>query len=73
MKDKENNPTIVCLAFVHFADNESEIVVTWSTMDDAGDSTVEYGINGYILTSYGKSEKFVDGGAGLHSQHIHKV
>lgn len=54
-------------------DNVSEIVVTWSTMDDSAESTVEYGINGFALTAQGESEKFVDGGAAQHSQYIHKV
>lgn len=58
---------------MHFLDNVSAIVVTWSTMDDAVESKVEYGINGYTLTAYGTSEKFIDGGAGQHSQYIHKV
>lgn len=42
-------------------------------MDDAVESKVEYGVNGYALTAHGSSEKFVDGGAGKHSQYIHKV
>lgn len=54
-------------------DNVSEIVVTWSTMDDAAESTVEYGINGFALIAHGESEKFVDGGNAKHSQYIHKV
>lgn len=42
-------------------------------MDDSAESTVEYGINGYILTARGEAKKFVDGGAAQHSQYIHKV
>lgn len=56
-----------------FSDNVSEMVVTWSTMDDSTESIVEYGINGFALTAQGVSEKFVDGGDAHHSQYIHKV
>lgn len=42
-------------------------------MDDAGESVVEYGIDGFILTATGRSEKFVDGGSAKHTQYIHKV
>lgn len=44
-------------------------------MNDVGDdgAIVEYGINGFILTAYGTTEKFVDGGAAQHAQYIHRV
>lgn len=44
-------------------------------MNDVGDdgAIVEYGINGFILTAYGTTEKFVDGGAAHHAQYIHRV
>ena len=42
-------------------------------MDDPGDSVVEYGINGFVLTAIGKRELFVDGGNQKKSQWIHKV
>lgn len=53
----------------------NDIVVTWSTMSDPGTnaSIVEYGVNGFILTAYGTTEKFVDGGAARHTQYIHRV
>lgn len=56
-------------------DDVNEIVVTWSTMDDVGEdgSIVEYGINGFALTAFGTSEKFVDGGDEQHTQYIHRV
>lgn len=54
-------------------DNVSEMVVTWSTMDDSAESIVEYGINGFTLTAEGESKKFVDGGNAKHTQYIHKV
>lgn len=66
--------------FFNFSANVNDIVVTWSTMDDpstdsssVNSSIVEYGINGYIVTAYGTTEKFVDGGAARHTQYIHRV
>lgn len=58
---------------ISFGENVSEIVVTWSTIDDTPNSIVEYGINGMILTANGTSEKFVDGGPEKHTQYIHRV
>lgn len=42
-------------------------------MNATGDSIVEYGINGLILTAKGTSKLFVDGGEERHKQYIHKV
>lgn len=42
-------------------------------MDDPGESIVEYGIGGFILTSAGTREQFTDGGKEKHSQWIHRV
>lgn len=44
-------------------------------MDDVGTdgSVVEYGINGFALSAYGTTEKFVDGGPAQHTQYIHRV
>jgi hypothetical protein len=60
---------------VHLALGETpdQMVVTWSTMEDPGESVVEYGINGMVQTEYGESKLFVDGGPEKHSQYIHKV
>ncbi|XP_055909497.1 acid phosphatase type 7 isoform X2 [Eupeodes corollae] len=56
-----------------FGDNTDEIVVTWSTRDDAGTSIVEYGIRGLALTAEGTSQLFTDGGDKHRSQFIHRV
>lgn len=59
--------------YCHFIESTRDIVVTWSTWDDTKDSIVEYGINGLILNSQGKSKLFVDGGPAKRSQYIHTV
>lgn len=53
--------------------NDGEMVVTWSTMDATTESIIEYGIDDYTMLSYGNATKFVDGGAGKHTQYIHRV
>lgn len=60
---------------VHLAYGESatEIVVTWSTINDTKESVVEYGIGGFILTAVGSAKLFVDGGPEKNAQYIHKV
>uniref|UniRef100_A0A336JZ87 Purple acid phosphatase n=1 Tax=Culicoides sonorensis TaxID=179676 RepID=A0A336JZ87_CULSO len=58
---------------ISLGDDSNEIIVTWSTLDDAGKSIVEYGINGLILQAEGTSERFVDGGLKKHTQYIHRV
>ncbi|XP_046665735.1 acid phosphatase type 7 isoform X2 [Homalodisca vitripennis] len=53
-------------------ENESSIVVTWSTFNYT-DSVVEYGINGLVLRATGNTTTFVDGGTLKRVQYIHRV
>lgn len=55
------------------AENDGEIVVTWSTMDRTNLSIVEFGISDYLQTAKGFATKFVDGGAGKRTQYIHRA
>lgn len=49
-------------------------MVTWSTIDDAEESIVEYGFGKTLdERAVGTSQKFVDGGPGKKSQYIHRV
>uniref|UniRef100_W8BJP0 Purple acid phosphatase n=1 Tax=Ceratitis capitata TaxID=7213 RepID=W8BJP0_CERCA len=56
-----------------FGEHTNEVVVTWSTRDDAIESIVEYGLKGFTRRVNGTSEKFVDGGDKKKSQYIHRV
>ncbi|XP_035729511.1 acid phosphatase type 7-like [Vespa mandarinia] len=56
-----------------YGDNVHDIVVTWSTRNDTGESIVEYGIGGFVLTATGNSTLFVDGGSKKRQQYIHRV
>lgn len=60
---------------VHLAYGETvtDIVVTWSTINDTKESIVEYGIGGFALTAVGSAKLFVDGGPEKRAQYIHKV
>ncbi|XP_067636853.1 acid phosphatase type 7 isoform X3 [Eurosta solidaginis] len=56
-----------------FGEQSNEVVVTWSTRDDAIESIVEYGLDGLTQQANGTSQKFVDGGDKQKSQYIHRV
>lgn len=58
---------------ISYGNNANEIVVTWSTLNDTKESTVEYGIGGMILQAKGVSQLFKDGGPKQRSQYIHRV
>ncbi|XP_044731584.1 acid phosphatase type 7 isoform X1 [Chrysoperla carnea] len=58
---------------IAFGESVTEIVVTWSTINDTQQSIVEYGIGGLILRESGSSTKFVDGGTHNRTQYIHRV
>ncbi|XP_034952744.1 acid phosphatase type 7 [Chelonus insularis] len=66
----EHQPEAVHLAF---GESTHDIVVTWSTVDDPGESIVEYGIRGLILKAKGTRTKFIDGGNEKRHQYIHRV
>ena len=51
----------------------SEMVVTWSTLNDTAITVVEYGTSTPSLTAKGSATKFVDGGALHATQFIHRV
>ncbi|XP_014597779.1 PREDICTED: iron/zinc purple acid phosphatase-like protein [Polistes canadensis] len=58
---------------ISYGNNVHDIVVTWSTRNDTGESIVEYGIGGFVLTARGNSTLFVDGGSKKKQQYIHRV
>ncbi|CAG7727913.1 unnamed protein product, partial [Allacma fusca] len=54
--------------------NPSEMMVTWSTIDDPQGSVVEFGLNHITEKTFnGSSIKFVDQGAQKLTQYIHRV
>ncbi|XP_039959168.1 acid phosphatase type 7 isoform X3 [Bactrocera tryoni] len=56
-----------------FGEKSNDVVVTWSTRDDAIESIVEYGFIGFTQRANGTSQQFVDGGDKKKSQYIHRV
>lgn len=56
-----------------FTEKSNEVVVTWSTRDDAIESIVEYGFVSLTQRANGTSQQFVDGGDKKKSQYIHRV
>lgn len=64
---------IIPFYYYHSLESESEIVVTWSTWNNTDESVVKYGINGPILTAFGTSTLFIDGGELHRTQYIHRA
>ena len=61
---------------LYITEKPSEIIVTWSTMNDTKiPSVVEYGTNSkhLISTALGNGTEFVDGGTAQRRQYIHRV
>lgn len=58
---------------IWYADNSYDIVVTWSTFNETGESWVEYGTLDFSFRTAGAAQKFVDGGPAARTQFIHKV
>lgn len=65
---------LLLLVFVSlFTEINSEMVITWSTMDSTNESIVEYNLDDDVYQSKGIWNLFVDGGKKKHHQFIHKV
>uniref|UniRef100_A0A1A9WVN1 Purple acid phosphatase n=1 Tax=Glossina brevipalpis TaxID=37001 RepID=A0A1A9WVN1_9MUSC len=60
---------------ISFGEKPHDIVVTWSTGDDPGDSVVQYRQNEqqYTRIARGTRQKFTDGGSEHKYQYIHRV
>lgn len=60
--------------FLNFTEQPLDIVVTWTTRSDTGESIVEYGDgNNFINRIVGSREEFIDGGDKHKKQFIHRV
>lgn len=56
-----------------FTESDSEMVITWSTMDNTNESIVEYNLDVDLFQAKGIWNLIVDGGKKKHHQFIHKV
>lgn len=64
---------IFVVVFSLFTESNSEMVITWSTMDSTNDSIIEYSLDNDVYQAKGIWNLFVDGGKKKHHQFIHKV
>jgi hypothetical protein len=53
--------------------DETEITITWTTINSTAKSTVWYGIERLNLSSHGTANKFIDGGKQKRHIFIHRV
>lgn len=67
--------TKFCLqVYLLLAEKPHDIVITWSTRSDTGETLVEYGdSNNLTHQAVGSRQQFVDGGDKRKSQFIHRV
>lgn len=78
LSDTENTLTLSYYQPRHvhlaYSDTPTEMIITWSTLSDPGESTVEFGISKLDeFRATGNRTKFVDAGPSKLTQFIHRV
>ncbi|XP_068632288.1 acid phosphatase type 7 isoform X2 [Battus philenor] len=58
---------------ISFGSKSNDIMVTWSTFNDTGESRVQYGVDEMNQEAEGGSTLFTDGGPEQRQQYIHRV
>jgi len=58
---------------IAYGDDSTQMVITWSTLNDTGESIVEFGTSELDSKAVGTSTLFVDGGKQKRQQYIHRV
>ncbi|XP_014355417.2 acid phosphatase type 7 isoform X1 [Papilio machaon] len=58
---------------ISFGEKTNDIVATWSTFNDTGESRAQYGVGQMDQEASGRSTLFVDGGHERRAQFIHRV